>query len=207
MRIAKKTALCDLCDLQLVSMARSGREDAEEELVKRYFRLVSSKARRYYLTGWNNEDFIQEGMLGLVRAIRCYDPAKNSSLAAYADLCIRRQLYTVVKKALAQHGSHLYSNVSLNDSREGEYPNPERLPDNSCSPEDCAINRDELDRLFTALQNRLSPLEARILSVYLSGESIPEIAKATGKSYKTVDNAIQRIRKKALTVAKQGDSR
>lgn len=206
MRIAKKTALCGLGDLELVTMTRSGISAAEEELVKRYFRLVCAKTRRYYLTGWNNEDFIQEGMMGLIRAIRCYDPQKNSSFAAYADLCIRRQLYSVLKKALTQYDSPQYSHVSLNDSTEDGVPSGQ-LADEGYNPEDSAINRDELDRLFTALQDRLSRLEDEILRAYLAGESIQEIAEATGKSYKTVDNAIQRIRKKALTVAKQSDNR
>lgn len=184
----------DLTDEQLCRRAAGGDPAAETELVRRYGRLVRACARPLFLAGGDSEDLIQEGMLGLLTAIRGYDPGRDAAFRTYAEICIRSRLLTAVRAA--QGGKH----APLNHSISYEPPlfdgTSARLYSSAESPEDVVIGREELKERLDALKGQLSELEAQILTPYLSGLSCGEIARRVGRSRKSVDNAIQRIRRK-----------
>ena len=184
----------DLSNEQLCQMAAQGDSQAETELVRRYGRLVRACARPLFLAGGDSEDLIQEGMLGLLTAIRGYDPGRDAMFRTYAEICIRSRLLTAVRAA--QGGKH----APLNHSVSYEPPlfdgTSAHLFSSAESPEDVVIGREELKERLDALKGQLSELEAQILTPYLSGLSCGEIARRVGRSQKSVDNAIQRIRRK-----------
>ena len=183
-----------LTDEQLAKKAAEGDSQAETELVQRYGRLVRACARPLFLAGGDSEDLIQEGMLGLLTAIRSYDPGRDATFRTYAEICIRSRLLTAVRAA--QGGKH----APLNHSVSYEPPlfdvTSAHLFSSAESPEDVVIGREELKERLDALKGQLSELEAQILTPYLSGLSCGEIARRVGRSQKSVDNAIQRIRRK-----------
>lgn len=183
-----------LTDEQLSQRAAGGDSRAETELVQRYGRLVRACARPLFLAGGDSEDLIQEGMLGLLTAIRSYDPGREALFRTYAEICIRSRLLTAVRAA--QGGKH----APLNHSVSYEPPlfdgTSAHLFSSAESPEDVVIGREELKERLDALKGQLSELEAEILTPYLSGLSCGEIARRVGRSQKSVDNAIQRIRRK-----------
>ena len=190
-----------LSDEQLCRYAAEGRADAETELVGRYGQLVRACARPLFLVGGDSEDLIQEGMLGLLTAIRGFDPGRDAAFRTYAEICVRSRLYSAIR--LAQGGKH----APLNHSVSFEPPLFDgwnaHLFSSFESPEDVIIGREELKERLDALKGQLSELEAQILPPYLNGLSCGEIARQLGKPQKTVDNAIQRIRRK---VARQFSS-
>ncbi len=187
-----------LQDWELCRLAAGGNSQAEEALVGRYGRLVRACARPLFLAGGDSEDLFQEGMLGLLHAVRTYDPGREASFRTYAELCIRSRLYSAVRAALGSKHSPLNHSVSfeppLFDGTNAYLFSSEE------SPEDVIIGREELRERLDALKGQLSEFEANILTPYLSGLSCGEIAGQLGRSPKAVDNAIQRIRRK---VAKQ----
>ncbi len=176
--------------------AGAARKDsrAEAELVRRYGRLVRACARPLFLAGGDSEDLIQEGMLGLLTAIRGFDPGRDAAFRTYAEICIRSRLYTAIRAA--QGGKHAPLNQSISlepplfdGTRADLYSSVE-------SPEDVIIGREELKERLDALKDRLSEFEAQILPPYLNGLSCREIAARVGRPQKSVDNAIQRLRRK-----------
>ncbi len=181
--------------------AAAGDSQCESELVRRYGQLVRACARPLFLAGGDSEDLIQEGMLGLLTAIRSFDPARDTAFRTYAAICIRSRLISAVRAA--QGGKH----IPLNHSVSFEPPLFDganaHLFSTVESPEDVIIGREELKERLDALKGQLSELEAQILPPYLSGLSCGEIARRVGRSQKSVDNAIQRIRRK---VARQFSS-
>lgn len=199
--MAERRKLCAMEDEALCALAASGDRQAEESLVVRYNRLVRMCARPYFLAGGDSEDLIQEGMLGLLTAIRSFDPARDTAFRTYAAICIRSRLLSAVRAA--QGGKH----IPLNHSVSFEPPLFDganaHLFSTVESPEDVIIGREELKERLDALKGQLSELEAQILPPYLSGLSCGEIARRVGRSQKSVDNAIQRIRRK---VARQFSS-
>ena len=194
----------ELSDEQLCQMAARGEAQAETELVQRYGRLVRACARPLFLAGGDSEDLIQEGMLGLLTAIRGYDPSRDAAFRTYAEICIRSRLLTAVRAALG--GKH----APLNHSVSYEPPlfdgTSAHLMFSAESPEDVVIGREELKERLDALKGQLSELEAQILTPYLSGLSCGEIAQRVGRSQKSVDNAIQRIRRKMARRVSSGVS-
>ncbi len=188
-------------DEELCTQAARGDPGAESELVCRYGRLVRACARPLFLAGGDGEDLIQEGMLGLLTAIRSFDSGRDASFRTYAEICIRSRLLTAIRAA--QGGKH----APLNHSVSFEPPlfdgTNAHLFSSAESPEDVIIGREELKERLDALKGQLSELEAQILPPYLSGLSCGEIARRVGRSKKSVDNAIQRIRRK---VARQFSS-
>lgn len=184
----------DLTDEELCRRAAQGDPASETELVRRYGRMVRACARPLFLAGGDSEDLIQEGMLGLLTAIRSYDPERDASFRTYAEICIKSRLLTAVRAA--QGGKH----APLNHSISYEPPlfdgTSAHLFSSAESPEDVVIGREELKERLDALKGQLSELEAQILTPYLSGLSCGEIARRVGRSRKSVDNAIQRIRRK-----------
>jgi RNA polymerase sporulation-specific sigma factor len=184
-------------DEELSVLAASGDREAEDSLVARYNRLVRVCARPYFLAGGDSEDLIQEGMLGLIKAVREYDITKEASFRTFAEICIRSRIYSVLR------AESLDKRAALNNSVPLEAPSFDR---NSYSfgafdmsrsdPESILIGRESVDELLNSVQKQLSELEARILGFYLKGLSYQEIAAKVNKSPKSVDNAVQRVRRK-----------
>ncbi len=181
-------------DEELCTGAAQKDSRAEAELVRRYGQLVRACARPLFLAGGDSEDLIQEGMLGLLTAIRSFDPGRDAAFKTYAEICIRSRLYTAIRAA--QGGKHAPLNQSISlepplfdGTRADLYSSVE-------SPEDVIIGREELKERLDALKDQLSEFEAQILPPYLNGLSCREIAARVGRPQKSVDNAIQRIRRK-----------
>ncbi len=181
-------------DEQLFHMAIGGDCCAETELVQRYGQLVRACARPLFLAGGDGEDLIQEGMLGLLTAIRGFDPGRDAAFRTYAEICIRSRLLTAIRAA--QGGKHTPLNKSISYEPPLFDGTSAHLFSSAESPEDVVIGREEFKERLDALKGQLSELEAQILTPYLSGLSCGEIAQLVGRSKKSVDNAIQRIRRK-----------
>lgn len=175
-------------DETLCMMAASGDRIAEEILVMRYHRLVRICSRPFFLAGGDSEDLIQEAMFGLLKAIREFDPTRDVSFHTFAEVCIRNRIRSAVSAAGA--GRHTPLNNSV--------PMEVTLPDDSLGPEDALILREEDDERLDRLKARLSPLERQILELFLTGLSYREIGEQVGRSAKSVDNAVQRIRRKVV---------
>ena len=191
-------------DEELCLGAAQGDSTVEAELVRRYGWLVRACASPLFLAGGDSEDLIQEGMLGLLTAIRTFSPARDAAFRTYAEICIRSRLLTAVRAA--QGGKH----SPLNHSVSYEPPlfdgTNAYLFSSAESPEDVVIGREELRERLEALKGRLSKFEAQILPPYLNGLSCGEIAQRVGRSQKSVDNAIQRIRRKTALQTSSGGS-
>ena len=162
----------------------------EEKIVRKYAKLVRTKARSFYLAGAEQEDVIQEGMIGLLNAVRNYNNQKEVSFDIYAGLCIKRQILNAIRMAANQKNSLLTSAISLDDI----FPSGKIFEEEN--PEDEAIKNEEIKRLKTKITKLLSPLEKKVLQGYLDGKSYEDIGVHLGCEKKSVDNAIQRIRKK-----------
>ena len=189
-------ALCDL--------VASGNREAEECLVARYGRLVRMCARPYFLAGGDSEDLIQEGMVGLLSAIRSFQPEKEAVFRTYAEVCVQNRIYSAVKTAAREKHSPLNHSLSI-DTTQLDKP-PYRVCSSSLGdPEDMLISREERDRQMSVLNCRLSSFEKTVLVFYLDGLSCREISRQVKKSIKSVDNAIQRIRRKAAPILTSGD--
>ena len=183
-----------ISDEGLCAKSAVGNSGAEEELVHRYGRLVRMAARPLFLAGGDSEDLIQEGMLGLLAAIRSFDPEKAASFRTYAEICIRSKLATAVRAA--QRDKHLPLNHSISFETPLFDGTSEFLFSSEESPEDVVIGREELQERLDALKGQLSGFEAEILSYYLGGLTCAEIASRVDRTPKSVDNAVQRIRRK-----------
>ena len=181
-----------LTDDALCALAAQGRSPAENALVARYSRVVRVCARPLFLVGGDSEDLIQEGMMGLLTAIRKYDPARDAAFRTFATVCIRSRLASAVRAAQGDKHSPLNHSISF----EPPLFDGTDLTLSVENPEDVIIGREELKERLDALKGQLSEFEASILPPYLSGMSCGEIARRYGKSNKSVDNAIQRIRRK-----------
>lgn len=190
-----------LPDEALCRLIREQDRPAEEVLAARYHRVVRSCARPYFLAGGDSEDLIQEGMLGLLTAIRGFDPGRDAAFRTYAEICVRSRLLSAVRAAQGGKHSPLNRSISFEPPLfDGTSVHPFS---NLESPEDVIIGREELKERLDALKGQLSELEASILPLYLNGLSCGEIAGRVGRSQKSVDNAVQRIRRK---VARQFSS-
>ena len=198
--------LAELPDETLCSMAACGDRVAEETLVARYTRLVRTCARPFFLAGGDSEDLIQEGMFGLIRAIRAYDGAKAASFRTFAEVCIRNRLISALRAASRDKHSPLNQSVPLDTPffDGNSYPFG-ALRASSADPEELIIDRDRVAEALESTRKQLSEFEAKILGLYLDGLSCQEIAKAVGKSPKSVDNAVQRVRRKAARQLSSGD--
>ena len=181
-----------LTDEEVVIKIRRGDSAAMDFLIHKYKRIVKNKAYPFFLAGSDSEDVIQEGMIGLYKAIREFEPDKSDSFYAFADLCILRQIYTAIR--LSQGKKHIPLNSYVPLSAEGEESGYDVA--DSPSPEDIVIGQEEEKDMKAHIESVLSRLECLVLAYYLQGKSYAEIAKLTDKGVKTVDNAIQRIRRK-----------
>ena len=198
--------LKDLTDEELCRLAASGNRDAEETLVTRYNRLVRTCARPFFLAGGDSEDLTQEGMVGLIKAVREYDGSKETSFRTFAEICIRNRLYSVLRAA--SRDKHLPLNQSVPLDTPYFDSNSYTSGTNNLAqrnPEDFLIDREHTAALLSGVRKQLSELEAKILGYYLDGLSCREIAETVGRSSKSVDNAVQRIRRKVAQHILSGD--
>ena len=193
-------------DEALCLLAAAGSRLAEETLVTRYNRLVRTCARPFFLAGGDSEDLTQEGMVGLITAVREYDAGKEASFRTFAEICIRSRLYSVIRASARDKQQPLNQSLSLDDSHFDS--NPLTSGTNNLAqrnPEDFLIDREHTAALLSGVRKQLSEFEAKILGFYLDGLSCREIAKAVNKPPKSVDNAVQRIRRKVARQLLSGD--
>ena len=193
-------------DEELCLLAASGNRLAEEALVTRYNRLGRTCARPFFLAGGDSEDLTQEGMVGLITAVREYDAGKEASFRTFAEICIRSRLYSVLRASARDKQQPLNQSLSLDDSHFDS--NPLTSGTNNLAqrnPEDFLIDREHTAALLSGVRKQLSEFEAKILGYYLDGLSCREIAKAVNKPPKSVDNAVQRIRRKVARQLLSGD--
>lgn len=189
-----------LVDEDVVEFAREGDDDALEYLINKYKNFVRAKARSYFLIGADREDIIQEGMIGLYKAIRDFRMDKLSSFRAFAELCITRQIITAIKTATRQKHIPLNSYVSLNKPIYDEDSDRTLLDVISgtkiTDPEELIISREEFDDIEEKMGEILSSLEWKVLMSYLEGKSYQEIAEDLKRHVKSIDNALQRVKRK-----------
>lgn len=196
-------------DEVLCAQVAAGNRAAEETLVLRYARLVRVCARPLFLAGGDSEDLIQEGMLGLLAAIRRYQPDQGARFRTFAELCVRRRLLSAVRAAAGGKHTPLNDSVSLDPSlflAHQDFTFFGTAHHQHKNPEDVVIHEENLSTLEEAIRKGLTPLEAQVLSHYLEGLSYPEIAKEVQRSTKSVDNAVQRIRRKVAQYLSRGES-
>jgi RNA polymerase sporulation-specific sigma factor len=190
---------CD--DLALISAAQQGDEAASAALVARYRGFVRCKARSYFLAGADHDDVIQEGMIGLYKAIRDYDPERQASFRSFAELCITRQLITAIKSATRQKHSPLNGYVSLSRTSTMDEEGDRVLADilaarEICDPADIVIAAWETETIREGFLQVLSSFEMEVLRLYVEGKSYREVAERLNRGVKSVDNALQRIKRK-----------
>jgi RNA polymerase sporulation-specific sigma factor len=189
-----------MADEDIVEFAKSGNISAQEYLINKYKNFVRAKARSYFLIGADREDIIQEGMIGLYKAIRDFRGDKLSSFRAFAELCITRQIITAIKTATRQKHIPLNSYVSLNKPIYDEDSDRTLLDVISgakiTDPEELVISREEFDDIEEKMGEILSSLEWRVLMFYLEGKSYQEIAMDLNRHVKSIDNALQRVKRK-----------
>jgi RNA polymerase sporulation-specific sigma factor len=193
----------ELEDLQLVMRARNGDGRALDELIRRYHGFVRLKASSYFLAGGDAEDLIQEGLIGLYKAVRDFSPEK-SSFRSFAELCVTRQIITAIKTATRFKHAPLNTYVSFSHTPAGQESEADctlgdALPGPTVDdPSVCVISTEELQSLVFTLGTGLSKLEADALKLYLEGESYETMAERLGCDTKTIDNALQRVKRKVL---------
>ena len=193
-------------DEELALLARDGDREAEELLVARYHRLVRTCARPYFLAGGDSEDLTQEGMFGLLKAVREYHAEKEASFRTFAEICIRSRLYSVLRDMARDKHKPLNQSVSLDtpDFDSNSYTSgTSNLAQRN--PEDHMIDRERTAALLSGVRKQLSEFEAKILGYYLDGLTCREIADAVGRPPKSVDNAVQRIRRKVAQQLLSGE--
>jgi RNA polymerase sporulation-specific sigma factor len=193
----------EVLDLRLVIQARNGNDAALDALIRRYTGFVRLKASSYFLAGGEGDDLIQEGLIGLYKAVRDYRSDKETSFRSFAELCITRQIITAIKTATRFKHSPLNSYVSFSQSpagqEDGECTLGDALPGPGVDdPAICVISTEELQSLVFCLGTGLSALESDALRLYLEGRSYEEMAADLGCDTKTIDNALQRVKRKIL---------
>ena len=195
----------ELADLQLVIRARNGDTKAMDTLIRRYTGFVRLKSSSYFLAGGDSDDLIQEGLIGLYKAVRDFRSDKETSFRSFAELCITRQIITAIKTATRFKHAPLNTYVSFSQTpagqeSEGDCTLGDALPGPGVDePSICVISTEELQSLVFCLGTGLSSLESDALRLYLEGSSYEEMAEELGCDTKTIDNALQRVKRKILT--------
>ncbi len=188
-------------DEELAEIAKNGDKDALEYLLNRYGGLVDMKVNKYFIVGAEKEDIVQEGMIGLYKAIKSFDSAKENSFKSFANLCIERQLITAIKTSNRQKHIPLNSSISLNANAYDDDSDTELLEKLDMQvledPLDTITKKEYYKNIETKIDQNLSSFEKQVLTRYARGESYVNIAQKLSAPVKSVDNAIQRIRKKA----------
>src|SRR5213596_4355380 len=202
---AAQKAQRELEDLQLVLRARNGDGGALDVLIRRYTGFVRLKASSYFLAGGDNDDLLQEGLVGLYKAVRDFRTDKETSFRSFAELCVTRQIITAIKTATRFKHAPLNTYVSFSHTPAGQDSDSEctlgdALPGPSVDdPSVCVISTEELQSLVLTLGSSLSKLEADALRLYLEGSSYEQMAEDLECDTKTIDNALQRVKRKILT--------
>jgi len=195
----------ELEDLQLVLRARNGDNSARDLLIQRYTGFVRMKASSYFLAGGDGEDLVQEGLIGLCKAMRDFRPDKETSFRSFAELCVTRQIITAIKTATRFKHSPLNTYVSFSHTpagqdSDGECSLGDALPGPAVrEPSVMVVSTEELQSLVMCLGTGLSPLEADALRLYLEGSSYEDMAERLDCDTKTIDNALQRVKRKIIT--------
>ena len=197
----------NMADEDVVQLAQEADGAALEHLLNKYKNFVRTKARSYFLIGADHEDIVQEGMIGLYKAIRDYRRDKLKSFRAFAELCITRQIITAIKTATRQKHIPLNNYVSLNRPIYDEDSDRTLLDviteDAPTNPEEVLIDREDLSVIEGRIGEMLSDLEKQVLVRYIEGKSYAEISEEMGRHVKSIDNALQRIKRKLLKYLKE----
>ncbi len=183
-------------DNELIRMLRSGDEDIMDYLLEKYKLLVRKKANAMYLMGGDTDDLIQEGMIGLYKAIRDYDETKEASFATFAQICISRQIINAVEAAARKKNAPLNNFLSLDARGESPAAELENMTAGMSDPEAVYIDMENVASLEAKMEKALSKYEKKVIGLYLSGYTYTQIAKLLEREPKSVDNAIQRIKNK-----------
>ena len=191
-----RAAYPEMTDKELFERLGRGESEVADFLLEKYKPMVKRQARTLYLIGGENEDLIQEGMIGLYKAIRTYRPGE-SSFASYAQVCVNRQMYTAVQASGRKKHEPLNEYISLSEDLNLF------LLDN---PESRMIAQENMEKRYQLIDKQLSSMERQVLKLYLEGGSYEEIAEEMGRSEKSIDNAIQRLKKKLKKVEKSVDT-
>lgn len=190
----------DKLDEEVVMEAKSGNNKAQEYLISKYENFVKAKAKSYFLIGADKEDIYQEGMIGLYKAIRDFNPEKSTSFKAFAEICVTRQIITAIKTATRQKHIPLNTYVSLNKpiyEEESERTLLDVLSGLKISdPEELMISKEQMQFIEATISEVLSGLERKVLTSYLDGKSYQEIACDLERHSKSIDNALQRVKRK-----------
>ena len=200
-KVAEKVERTELEDIELVARVRAGDDRSIEILLSRYRNFARSKARSYFLAGSDKEDVVQEGMIGLFKAIRDYEEDTGTPFRAFAELCISRQILTAIKTANRQKHQPLNSSVSLDAPAYGDDQSDRSVGDNIIAPAindpiELVISAEEIEAIRDTMKESLTDLEGDVLRLYMDGKSYEEIAGVLGNHVKSIDNALQRINRK-----------
>jgi RNA polymerase sporulation-specific sigma factor len=195
------TPLTDREDDDLAVQAQQGDRQAQQVLIERYRRFARAKGRGYFLVGGDAEDIEQEALIGLYKAIRDYQVDRQASFRAFAELCITRQIITAIKTATRQKHQPLNQYVSISGVRGGDDANERTVEDllddhRIADPADQVVSGERMDAMRSAMNRMLSGLEVDVLRLYVEGKSYQEIGEELGRHVKSIDNALQRIKRK-----------
>jgi len=210
-QVKEAVQLTELDDHLLVARARSGDDRCIEILLTRYRNFARSKARSYFLAGSDKEDVVQEGMIGLFKAIRDFEEETGTPFRAFAELCISRQILTAIKTANRQKHQPLNSSVSLDAPAYGDDSSDRTVGDNFVGPKtsdpvELVISAQEIEAIRDTMKDNLTDLEGDVLRLYMDGKSYEEIAGVLGNHVKSIDNALQRIKRKLQRHIEQRNS-
>ncbi len=195
-------------DEEVVVLAQAGDGQALAYLLNKYKNFVRSKARSYFLIGADHEDIVQEGMIGLYKAIRDFQPSRLASFHSFAELCVKRQIITAIKAATRQKHVPLNSYVSLNKplyDEESDRTLLDVIEGRVTNPEDLYISQEDLNRIQSQISEVLSDLERQVLEAFMDGKSYQEIAELLGRHVKSIDNALQRVKRKLFKFREVND--
>ncbi len=196
------TALTDQSDIELVARFQAGCQDALQVMITRYRRFARAKARSYFLVGADSDDVEQEALIGLYKAARDFRPEHQSSFRAFAELCITRQIITAIKTATRQKHQALNQYVSISGGRNADDSGERTVEElihvhrHGADPADRVVADERFDAMRDRLAEVLSPLEVEVLTLYVEGKSYQEIGDHLGRHVKSIDNALQRIKRK-----------
>ena len=199
----------EMTDEQVVKLAQEDDGEALSYLLDKYKNFVRTKARSYFLIGADHEDIVQEGMIGLYKAIRDFQPSRLASFRSFAELCVKRQIITAIKAATRQKHVPLNSYVSLNKplyDEESDRTLLDVIEGRVTNPEELYISQEDLARIQTQISEVLSDLERQVLDAFMDGKSYQEIAELLGRHVKSIDNALQRVKRKLFKFREENET-
>lgn len=192
----------DITEEELVKLAQEGNEEAGDFLIRKYKDVVKTKAHLYFMVGADRDDVVQEGMIGVFKAIKSFNPEKQASFRTFAELCINRQIFSAIKQATRMKHSPLNTSVSLSrpisEDRETVTLAETLFSDSNSDPEAQLLLKEIIGYMEGSSLNELSKMEYEVWMLYLQGQNYRQIAKNLGKPPKSIDNAIQRTKRKLL---------